>query len=240
MLSVIPARSKLIYGTRNILTGGHGTEIVEIALLGAIVGLASVLGIWALITSVVVIQEYELGVLMVLGRYKRNLGPGLHLVTPFLSRIYRVDTRVQTLDLGRHEIMTRDLSPTVIEATVQYRLEEPQKSLLKYDKFRSSLSQIAHSTLRKLTFEYDLEELFRSQIRINERYKKALDAEFSNMGLVVVRTEIREIDPVGPVKSAIEDRIAAEKERQAMILRADGRRKAILMEAEANRSAKDI
>jgi regulator of protease activity HflC (stomatin/prohibitin superfamily) len=53
------------------------------------------------------------------------------------------------------------------------------------------------------------------------------------MGLAIVRTELREIDPVGPVKAAIEDRIAAERERQAMILRADGKRKAIQMEAEA-------
>jgi regulator of protease activity HflC (stomatin/prohibitin superfamily) len=135
--------------------------------------------------------------------------------------------------------MTKDLSPTVVEATVQYRLEEPQKSLLKYDKFRSSLNHISHSTLRKLALEYDLDDLFRSQIAVNDEYKKRLDSEFSQMGLIIVRTEIREIDPVGPVKAAIEDRIAAEKERQAMILRADGKRKAILMEAEALRSTKD-
>lgn len=214
-------------------------DLVEIALIGAVALLAGVLIIWALISSVVIVQEYEKGVLMVLGRYRRNLGPGLHLVTPFVSRVYRVDTRIQTLDLGRHEIMTKDLSPTVIEATVQYRLEDPEKSLLKYDKFRSSLSHISHSTLRKLTLEYDLDDLFRSQIRVNDEFKRRLDSEFSNMGLVVVRTELREIDPVGPVKAAIEDRIAAEKERQAMILRADGRRKAILMEAEAKRESKD-
>jgi regulator of protease activity HflC (stomatin/prohibitin superfamily) len=51
-------------------------------------------------------------------------------------------------------------------------------------------------------------------------------------GVKIIRTEIKEIDPVGPVKAAIEDKIAAEKERQAMILRADGRKRALIMERE--------
>ncbi len=207
-------------------------------LLGAVIGLATVIFIWGLVSSIVIIQQYERGVLMRLGRYKGTIAPGLHLVIPFVSRVYRVDTRVQTIDLGRHEVMTKDLSPTIIEAMVQYRLEDPEKSLLKYDKYRSTLNHLAHSTLRKLALEYDLEELFRRQLEINESFKSRLSFDFEPMGLSIVRTELREIDPVGVVKAAIEDRFAAEKERQAMILRADGKRKAIIMESEALRFSK--
>jgi regulator of protease activity HflC (stomatin/prohibitin superfamily) len=217
---------------------GSFAETVEMLLLGVVLGLAAIIIIWGLFSSIVIIQQYEQGVLMRLGRYRGTIGPGLHLVTPFISRVYRVDTRIQTIDLGRHEVMTKDLSPTVIEAMVQYRLDDPEKSLLKYDKYRSTLSQLAHSTLRKLALEYDLEELYRKQLAINESYMKRLSEDFAPMGLVIVRTELREIDPVGVVKAAIEDRIAAEKERQAMILRADGKRKAILMESEARDRAK--
>jgi len=211
-------------------------QIVELALLGAVAGLTFVLVVWGLISSITIIQEYELGVLMRLGRYRKNLGPGLHLVFPFVSRIYRVDTRVQTLDLGRHEVMTKDLSPTVIETMVQYKMEQPQHSLLKYDKYRTSVSQISHSTIRKLFLQYELEEIYRRQTEINDLYRRNLEKEFAPMGIVVVRTEIREIDPVGPVKAAIEDRIAAEKERQATILRADGKKRALLLEAEGRKA----
>ena len=94
-------------------------ELLEIGLIATIIILASALVLWALFSSLIIIQEYEIGVYMRLGKFKKNLGPGVHLVAPFISRVFRADTRIQTLDLGRQEVMSRDLSPTVLEALVQ-------------------------------------------------------------------------------------------------------------------------
>lgn len=199
---------------------------------------ALILFIWAFTSSLVIIQEYETGVYMRLGRFIKNFSPGIHFVVPFISRVYRVDTRILTLDLGRKEIMTRDMSPTVVEALVQYRVEEPQKSMFKYEKYKNTLTQIAHVRLRKLALEHDLESLIRNQESINKKFKTELEEEFHPMGIVIHRTELREIEPVGPVKAAMEDKLAAEKERQAMILRADGRKRALLMEAEGRRGGR--
>ncbi|MFW3146815.1 MAG: SPFH domain-containing protein [Thermoplasmatota archaeon] len=189
--------------------------------------------IWALFSSLVIIQEYEIGIYMKLGRYKKSLGPGLHLVTPFVSRIHRADTRIQTMELGRQEVMSRDLSPTLLDSIVQYRLAEPEKCLLKVDKYRSNLSSIAQTTLRKLAKDYDLEIMIRDQEKINAEFQRRMKSEGQPFGIEIVRTEIKDIDPVGPIKAAMEDRIAAEKERQAMILRADGKKRAMMLEAEA-------
>ena len=167
-----------------------------------------------------------------MGRYVRTLKPGLHLVIPFISRVYRVDTRVQTLDISRTEVMTKDLSPTIVEAFLQYRMVEPEKSLLRVEKHKNSLSHVAQSHIRTLTMDMTLEGLLGSQKEINSRFKQLMEMEAKNLGMEIVRAELKDVEPVGPVKAAIEDRIAAEKERQAMILRADGRRRALLMENE--------
>lgn len=216
-------------------SGGNIIELFEIILIAAVVLLALGLFLWAFISSLIIIQEYETGVYMRLGKFVKNFQPGLHFVIPFISRVYRVDTRVLTIDLGRKEMMTNDLSPTVIEAIIQYRVESPEKSMFKYEKYKNTLSQLSHTTMRKLALTYDLEDLIRDQIKVNERFRAELEKEFNLMGIVLHRTEIKEIDPVGPVKAAIEDRIAAEKERQAMILRADGKKKALIMEAEGRK-----
>jgi regulator of protease activity HflC (stomatin/prohibitin superfamily) len=210
-------------------------ETLEIILISAIGLLAGSLFVWALASSMIIIQEYETGVYLRLGKYVKNLGPGLHLVAPFVSKVYRADKRIQTLDLGRHEVMTKDLSPTVIEAIVQYSIDKPDRSLLKIDKYKTNLNQIAYTTLRKLALAYDLEGLIRHQDRMNSVFFKKMTKEVEPFGLKIVRTEIRDIDPVGPVKAAIEDRIAAEKEREAMILRADGKKKALQLEMEGRR-----
>ncbi len=211
-------------------------ETLEIVLLSAIGLLAGSLFIWALASSMIIIQEYEIGVYLRLGRFVKNLGPGLHLVAPFISKVYRADKRLQTLDLGRQEIMTSDLSPTVIEAIVQYNIDRPDLSLLKVDKYKTNLSHIAQTTIRKLALAYDLESLIRDQDRLNKDFMKKMMEESTPFGLTVIRTEIREIDPVGPVKAAIEDRMAAVKEREAMILRADGKKRALQLELEGKRS----
>jgi len=208
---------------------------VEIALVAAIVALALVLFFWTLLSSIVIIQQYESGVYMRIGRYKRTLGPGLHLVAPFVSRIYRADTRVQVLDIGRTELMTRDLSPVVVEAFIQYRMVRPDNSLLKVEKYRSTLSQISHITLRKLVLEHDLEDVLRNIPSMGKQLKERLSTEGESLGVEIVRAEIKELEPVGPIKAAIEDRIAAEKERQAMIIRADGRKRALMMDSEVKR-----
>lgn len=212
-------------------------DILEIGLIASIVILTMVLLVWALFSSLIIIQEYEIGVYMRLGRYKRKLRPGVHLVTPFVSRVFRADTRIQTLDLGRQEVMSRDLAPMVVETIVQYRLAEPDKCILKVDKYRSTLTQVAQATMRKLALMYDLEDLIRLQGKVNEEFSKKMIAEGEPFGVDIVRTEIKDIDPAGPIKAAIEDRIAAERERQATILRADGRKRALIMEMEG-RSAK--
>ena len=207
-------------------------ETTETALLLIIGFLAAVLILWAFVSSLVIVQEYEVGLYMRLGRYRKNLAPGIHFTLPFVSRVYRVDKRVQTLETGRKEVMTRDLSPTLIEAVVQYQVVEPQKCLLKVDKFKSNLSQKAHSVIREMIIGRDLDQVLRNQRPLNMEFKNRMIREAAEMGIRIETAEFKEIDPVGPVKAAIEDRIAAEKERQAMILRADGRRKALLMEAE--------
>jgi regulator of protease activity HflC (stomatin/prohibitin superfamily) len=236
-MEIIPWAKGLIPGVSSMYEkfGGAAMELLEIGLIATIIILASALVLWALFSSLIIIQEYEIGVYMRLGKFKRNLGPGVHLVAPFISRVFRADTRIQTLDLGRQEVMSRDLSPTVLEALVQYRLTEPDKCLLKVEKYRSTLSQIAHATLRKMALKHDLEDLIRKQEIINNEFKTLMIAEGAPMGVEVVRTEIKDIDPVGPVKAAIEDKVAAEKERHAMILRADGRKRALQIEAEGRR-----
>ncbi|MGA1866604.1 MAG: SPFH domain-containing protein, partial [Thermoplasmatota archaeon] len=177
-------------------------EILEIGLIASIIILTLVLFVWALFSSLIIIQEYEIGVYMRFGRYIKNLRPGVHLVTPFVSRVFRADTRIQTLDLGRQEIMSKDLSQTVIETLVHFKLAEPDKCILMVEKYRSTLTQVAQANIRKIALLYDLEDLIRLQGKVNDEFRKKMISEAEPFGIEVVRTEIKDIDPVGPIKAA--------------------------------------
>jgi hypothetical protein len=54
----------------------------------------------------------------------------------------------------------------------------------------------------------------------------------------VEMVEIREVDPVGPVKAAMEEQTAAERERRAAILRADGVKRSAILKAEGDKRSR--
>ena len=64
--------------------------------LGVIIILAIVLAA-LLISSIRVIQQYERGVIFVLGKLIGPKGPGIFLVPPFITRMIKIDLRIVTL-----------------------------------------------------------------------------------------------------------------------------------------------
>src|SRR3989442_12459216 len=75
-----------------------------LSVLGAIVLLLVILAL----SAIRIVQQYERGVIFVLGRLIGAKGPGLFLVPPFISRMTKVDLRIVTLTVPPQEVITRD------------------------------------------------------------------------------------------------------------------------------------
>jgi hypothetical protein len=67
---------------------------------------------------------------------------------------------------------------------------------------------------------------------INTQLRDTLDEATDPWGVKVEMVEIREVDPVGAVKAAMEEQTSAERERRAAILRADGVKRSAILSAE--------
>lgn len=64
-----------------------------VVVIGAIVLLLVILAL----SAIRVVQQYERGVIFVLGRLSGAKGPGFFLVPPFISRMSKIDLRIVTL-----------------------------------------------------------------------------------------------------------------------------------------------
>ncbi|MCK4615007.1 MAG: SPFH/Band 7/PHB domain protein [Thermoplasmata archaeon] len=197
-----------------------------------------VIFVWILISAIRIIQPWEQGVYILLGRYKKTLNPGVNMVVPVISNVVRMDLRTQVLDVRPQEIITKDNSPTKVDAIIYIRIMDPKKAIFEVEDYRAATLNLAQTMLRSEMGEMELDEIFSNRVALNERLRSQLDIETDIWGVKVEKVEIQEVDPVGPVKTAMEKQTAAERLRRAAILKADGEKRSAILRAEGDKRAR--
>ena len=190
------------------------------------------------ISGVAIIQPYEQGLWIVLGQYRRRLNPGFNWVYPLISSVVRLDLRTQVLDVPSQEVITKDNSPTNVDAIVYIKVVDPEKAFFEVVNYHIATVSLAQTTLRSVVGDMELDEILYNRDFINTKLRDILDKSTDAWGVKVEAVEIREVDPVGTVKAAMEEQTSAERKRRAAILIADGQKKAAILEAEGSKQAK--
>ncbi len=189
-------------------------------------------------TAFWIIQPYQQGIWIMLGNYRGVLEPGVNIVYPVVSKVKKLDLRTQVLDVPRQEVITKDNSPTNVDAIIYIKVVDVEKAFFEVTNYKAATINLAQTTLRSVIGDMELDEILYNRERINAHLREVLDEATDAWGVRVESVEIREVDPVGTVKKAMEEQTAAERERRAAILRADGQKRSAILEAEGNRQAK--
>ncbi|MBN1165727.1 MAG: SPFH/Band 7/PHB domain protein [Methanospirillaceae archaeon] len=182
--------------------------------------------------GVIIIQPYEQGLQIRLGRYIGKLNSGFRWVVPIITKVHTVDLRTMVMDVPSQEVITKDNSPTNVDAIVYIRVVDPEKSVFEVANYRMATVALAQTSLRGIIGDMELDEILYNREMINTKLRDILDRETDQWGVKVERVEIKEVDPVGAVKNAMTEQTAAERERRAAILRADGEKRSAILKAE--------
>jgi regulator of protease activity HflC (stomatin/prohibitin superfamily) len=198
-----------------------------------------VMAIIAVVMSgVKIIQPYEQGVYMRLGKFIRILNQGLNFVTPLINVVVKLDLRTQVLDVPRQEVITKDNSPVSVDAIVYIKVTDPRNAFFEIVDYRFATMNLAQTTLRSIVGEMELDEILSNREKINTQLRDILDENTDKWGVKVESVEIREVDPAKKVKDSMEEQTSAERRRRAAILQADGLRRAAIMEAEGKKRSR--
>ena len=189
-------------------------------------------------TTIIQIEQYEAGVALRLGKFYAMLNPGWNFVVPLITVVFKIDLRIQVLDVPRQEVITKDNSPTMVDAVVYYRVADAKKAVLNVANYRSAIVNMSQTTLRGVVGDMELDEIFSSRDKINAILRDKLDIETDPWGVKVDNVEIREVDPSPNVKAAMEEQTSAERERRAAILKADGQKRSAILEAEGDKQSR--
>lgn len=211
---------------------------VNVGLIIAIVILIVIVVLAVMSSGIKIVRPYEQGIYMRLGRYMRVLNQGFNFVTPLVNTVVMIDLRTQVLEVPRQEVITKDNSPTNIDAIIYIKVIDPQKAFFQVTNYRTATIYLAQTTLRSLVGDMELDEILSNRQRINLHLRDVLDEATDKWGVKVEGVEIREVDPAGKVKDAMEEQTSAERLRRAAILKADGQRRSAILNAEGEKRAR--
>ena len=173
-----------------------------------------------------VINQYERGVVLTLGKYTGTYTPGLRWILVGIQRIIKVDMRITTMDVPRQEAITKDNVPVGINAVVYFKVERAEDAVLKVENYPYAVSQYALAALRDIIGGVELDTLLTERERIAADIKKMVDTETNVWGIDVTAIKIQDIELPAAMKRAMAAQAEAERERRAIIIKAEGEVKA--------------
>jgi len=169
-----------------------------------------------------IINEYERGVVLTLGKYSTTLYPGLRWIWPIFQSLIKVDMRITTIDVPRQEAITKDNVPVGINAVVYFRVERAEDAVLKVKNYYYAVSQYAVAALRDIIGGVELDTLLAERERIASEIKKVVDVETAPWGIDITAIKIQDIEIPAAMKRAMAAQAETERERRAIIIKSEG------------------
>lgn len=179
------------------------------------------------------INQYEKGLVERFNAYEKTVDPGLRIITPFIERMYRVNMREQVIDVPPQEIITEDNVVVTIDAVIYYQVVDAKRALYEIEDFELAIVKLAQTTLRNIVGEMSLDVCLTSREKINVELRSVLDQATDKWGTKVNRIELQRIDPPQDIQTAMHKQKTAEQERRQLRLLATGRKEAAEQEKAA-------
>lgn len=185
------------------------------------------------LSGIKVVNQYERGVVLTLGRFTGIRNPGLRIVVPIFQRLIRVDIRSTPIDVPKQEVITKDNVTVGVDAVVYFRVIDAPKAVLETTNYIYATSQFAQAALRDVAGNADLDELLSKREQISQQIKEIVDAQTDQWGIDVENVKVQNIELPADMKRAMAKQAEAERERRAVIITAEGEKAAAATVAEA-------
>ena len=206
--------------------------------LGVLMVIAGFIAL-VIIIGLRVIDQYERGIVLTLGQYSGTRAPGLTWILLGFQRMIKVDMRITTTDIPQQEVITKDNVPAGINAVVYFQVVSAEKAILNIQDYALAVSQYAQAALRDVIGGIELDPLLSEREKISEEIKKIVDQATNGWGINVTDIKIQDIELPADMKRVMAKQAESERERRAIIIRAEGEFQASAKLAEAAKMLSD-
>lgn len=173
-------------------------------------------------SSIRQVNEYERGILFTFGKFSKIMNPGWNIVLPIIQSYSKVDIRTKVIDVPEQETITKDNVSVRINAVIYFSVFDASKAILGVEDFRYAISQLAQTTMRNAVGSVTLDELLSSRDKISTEICTIIDEATDPWGIKVENVELKDVALPEEMKRVIAKAAEAEREKQAVITKAEG------------------
>lgn len=179
-----------------------------------------------LIASIKQVNQYERGVKFRFGKLVGEMEPGWRIVWPIIESWHKVDIRVKAVDVPDQEAITQDNISARVNAVIYYKITNATKSVVEVQDFFHAVSQLAQTTMRNVVGETALDDLLSKRNQVSRKIKEIIDEATDPWGISVESVELKDIILPQEMKRVIARQAEAEREKRAIIIKAEGEKTA--------------
>lgn len=185
--------------------------------------LLGVVGVWLILSSLIIVNQVERGVVFRFGRVVGVKEPGIRMRFPFgIDVVRKVDLRTRTIDVPQQEVITKDNISILVDAVVYYNVQNPTYALTRVVSFERSTTLLGQTTFRSVLGQHELDEILVNNSNLVEILKNMLADTTAEWGIKIIAVEIKSIQIPDTMKRAMAKQAEAERERRAKVTAAEG------------------
>ena len=187
-------------------------------LLGWVIGIV----FFIILISIREVKQYQRGVKFTLGKFTGLVQPGWRIIIPIFQKMIKVDIRVKAVDVPDQEAITEDNISVSINAVIYYKVSDASRAIIEVENFYFAISQLAQTTMRNAVGEVSLDTLLQKRDDIAKKIKEIVDKASDPWGIEVQSVELKDVVLPQDMKRTMAKEAEAERERRAVIIKAEG------------------
>ena len=205
---------------------GGGTIVMIVLALLLILAVAK---------GIRVVPQSEKFVVERFGRLRSVLSPGLNLIVPFLDRVaHRISILERQLPTSKQDAITSDNVLVAVDISVFYRITEPEKTVYRIRDVDAAISTTVAGIVRSEIGRMELDQVQANRSSLIGAVKEQLASQVDDWGIEVTRAEILDVNLDEATRSAMLQQLNAERARRAQVTEAEGRKRAVELQADAD------
>ena len=191
-----------------------------------------------LISNICIVPQGSAWVIETLGKYAGTWGAGLHLKTPFITRVVRkISLKEQVADFEPQSVITKDNVTMMVDSVVFFQVVDPKALTYGVERPIAAIENLSSTTLRNIIGSMTLDETLTGRDQINSQTIKVLDDAANRWGVDITRVEVQNITPPRSIQEAMEKQMKAEREKREAILKAEGEKQSAITRAEGEKES---
>jgi regulator of protease activity HflC (stomatin/prohibitin superfamily) len=193
---------------------GSSLENMAVSIIFTILGI-----IYIIASFLFIIKQYERSIILRLGKYNRQVGPGMRTRFPFIEIVLVVDIREKVREFKAERMLTKDNVPVTIDAILRYKIIEDRAkdAILNVENFNEMIKQVSQTTLRNNIGSSVFQDILSKREEINQHVKSIISQEAGSWGIEVTGVEVRQVIIPQELEAAMSMQAQAEREKNARI-----------------------